>query len=117
MFCKSCGNELQETDEFCNKCGKSTKPEVVNDDNPAMIFSIIGFVCSFFSSIAGLVVSIIAFNKYKRQENQQYKGLSIAGIVISCIGCASAVSSVISSIFASIIYIVVAVLMSGAFLV
>lgn len=116
MFCKKCGAQIEETSNFCPKCGESAMPEdVQKDDNPAMIFSIIGFVLSFFSSIAGLIVSIIAFKKYKQQENQQYKGLTIAGLAISTVGCAYYVASIVSSLLGTILYIIV-FLISGLFM-
>lgn len=45
-------------------------------------FAIAGFVCSFFTSIIGLIFSIIGLNQIKRQGGKG-KGLAIAGIIIS----------------------------------
>lgn len=45
-------------------------------------FAIAGFVCSFFTSIIGLIFSIIGLNQIKRQDGKG-KGLAIAGIIIS----------------------------------
>ena len=117
MYCKNCGNQLNENVNFCNQCGKVIAQDQVQqqDDNPAMVFSISGFVLSFFSSIAGLILSIIAYKKYKKQQNQQYKGLSIAGLVISGIGCASAAATIISSILGTVIYCIVMIISLVAF--
>ena len=116
MYCKNCGNQLNENVNFCNHCGKViAQDKVQQDDNPAMVFSISGFVLSFFSSIAGLILSIIAYKKYKKQQNQQYKGLSIAGLVISGIGCASAAATIISSILGTVIYCIVMIISLVAF--
>lgn len=45
-------------------------------------FAIAGFVCSFFTSIIGLIFSIIGLNQIKRQGGKG-KGLATAGIIIS----------------------------------
>lgn len=47
-------------------------------------FAVAGFVCSFFTSIIGLVFSIIGLMQIKKRGGKG-KGLSIAGIIISAV--------------------------------
>ena len=48
--------------------------------------AVVGFILSFFVSIAGLICSIIGYNNTKKGAPN--KGLAIAGIVISSVGLA-----------------------------
>ena len=32
MFCRKCGNELDENAKFCAKCGASTSEEVIKEE-------------------------------------------------------------------------------------
>ncbi len=106
MYCKHCGNQIDNNSSFCSLCGKkiletnnetSTQPyqtmETTNikKENPAQSISIIGFILSFFISIAGLIVSAVALKKYSSQENQEGRGLAVAGLVISIISLTVAV--------------------------
>lgn len=52
--------------------------------------AVVGFVLSFFFAIAGLVCSIIGYNKAKN-EGLDNKGLALAGIIISAIEIAAVV--------------------------
>ncbi len=49
--------------------------------------AIAGFVLSFFISLVGLVLSIIALNQINKSNGMQKgKGLAIAGIIIGALG-------------------------------
>ena len=86
MFCKNCGKEVNDNAVICPHCGvqlaqlKGGKAEEESKANNSM--AIIGFVLSFFISIAGLICSIIAYKKC-RDEGLSGKGFAIAGIAIS----------------------------------
>lgn len=67
-------------------------PPKTDKSNP---IAVVGFVLSFFVTIAGLICSIIGYNKAKN-EGLDHKGLALAGIIISVIGM---VFGVISFIF------------------
>lgn len=105
MRCKNCGSKAESNeDTFCKYCGSKfeqntqpvssgsssfeeqqphqSKPTV---DNPAISMAVLGLVFSFFASLIGLIISVIALKKYKLQTNQQGKGLAIAGLTISII--------------------------------
>lgn len=43
-----------------------------------------GFICSFFVSLVGLILSIIGYRKSK-ELNGEGRGLAIAGIIISIV--------------------------------
>ena len=111
MYCKHCGSQIEDNSVFCSYCGGKTSGEdnrtlfnpsqnveqpnkqTQKPENPAQTTAIIGLVLAFFCSIAGLIVSAIALKKYSTQENQEGKGMAIAGLILSII---SVVVSVLS---------------------
>lgn len=54
------------------------------------LLSILGFVLSFFSAIAGLIVSCIAFRK--ERSNDTVNHFAVSGIAISCVRIFAAVT-------------------------
>lgn len=64
-----------------------------NGDNPKTL-AIVGFVLSFFISLAGLIVSAIALKKYNETGYTDGKGFATAGLVISIICLAFSVLAV-----------------------
>jgi hypothetical protein len=60
--------------------------------------AIVGFVLSFFSTLVGLIVSIVALGQIKK-TGEDGRGLAIAGIVIS------SVSTVIATIVAVFVFV------------
>ncbi len=116
-FCKTCGNDLNETDEFCDICGTRVKeirvgasekviiPETKEEktSEPSNNMALIGFIlsivnalacCGFISPIS-LVFSIIGLKKSKDYEKNSYRSLAIVGIVVSIIMLIVAISFVI----------------------
>lgn len=103
MYCKHCGNQIEEGSVFCAHCGQKVQETTIEtsiqpnqtiettsttstkSENPAQTTAIIGFVLAFFVSIAGLIVSSIALKKYSTQENQEGRGLAVAGLVVSIV--------------------------------
>lgn len=97
MFCKNCGKEVDDNAVVCPHCGvQLAQMDSNKSSNENCTMAIVGFILSFFISIAGLICSIIGYKKCK-DENLNGKGFAIAGIIIS------AVSMVISVIYAIII--------------
>lgn len=109
MFCKYCGNEIQQGSAFCRYCGNATeKPAQSADpfDTPPTSYTstpntapesvsaplpktngmaTAGFALSFFIPIVGLICSILGLKKSNECDGTG-KGLAIAGIVISVLG-------------------------------
>ena len=88
-YCCHCGAELYNEAVICPKCGCSVGE--VKSESPSVGWnglSIAGFVVSFFSAIAGLIMSIIAL-KQVRSSGENSKGMALAGIIISAVRLAA----------------------------
>lgn len=104
MFCKNCGKELKDGSAFCSGCGAAVngsaptqtappqgaqysqqpaQPDQVPAANGENTIAIIGFVFAFLFSLVGLICSIIGYNNAKR--GAPYRGLALAGIIISIV--------------------------------
>lgn len=89
MFCKNCGSEIDDQAVICPHCGvpvqntanAGNQLQAQNQGNP---MAIVGFVFSFLIAIVGLICSIMGYNKAKN-EGLPYKGLALAGIIISAV--------------------------------
>lgn len=87
MFCKNCGKEVNDNAVICPNCGvqlAQLKGSNAVDETKSNSMAVIGFILSFFISIAGLICSIIAYRKC-RDEGLGGKGLAVAGIIISAV--------------------------------
>jgi hypothetical protein len=116
-YCTHCGKELCDDAVVCTNCGCAAggpfhgpcpEPPFNGGPNgfgfprrrPLDIMAIVGFVLSFFMPIAGLVVSIIAYNRAKYSEDFNSIGYAKAGIIISAIEiCLIVVLTVLILIF------------------
>ena len=87
MFCKNCGKEINDNAVICPNCGvqvqEVNQPDV-NVQQSNNTIAIVGFVLSFLVALAGLICSIIGY-KNAVKENAPYKGLALAGIIISAV--------------------------------
>lgn len=105
MFCKFCGNQIDENGTFCPKCGQSTHAPVQSGVTPPqgvlsstgisnyLIFSVISIIC--FCPITGIIALYysVKVNEYleKRQEEEAKKASknalnwNIAGIVAAIV--------------------------------
>ena len=81
MFCKNCGNQIDDKAFVCPHCGIRTQSVSEKGNNN---IAIVGFVLSFFIAIAGLICSIIGYER-ARTDNLEHQGLALAGIIISSI--------------------------------
>ncbi len=94
MFCKHCGSQIDDDSVFCPRCGAvQTAPVQVQpvpvQQETTNVLAIVGFVLSFFVTIAGLICSIIGL-KRAPQLGGKGRGLAIAGIIISAVSMALA---------------------------
>ena len=93
-FCESCGNEINESDTFCSRCGKplhlvmgEPNNKVTNDNN---MVGVIGFVTSIVNmllccgslSIIPLILCGMGIAKSNRTDGEG-KILSIIGLVLA----------------------------------
>lgn len=93
MFCRNCGNEINETDAFCSKCGTQTKEKEVVAQNletekveqpKGNGMAIAGFVCSFFIPLLGWIFGGIGLSR-ARKRNGKGLGFSIAALAIATV--------------------------------
>ena len=83
MFCKNCGKEIDDKAAICIYCGVPTsESEKPRQQEATNIWAIVGFILSFFISVAGLVCSIIGY-KHAPEFGGNGKGFALAGIIIS----------------------------------
>jgi uncharacterized membrane protein YvbJ len=91
-YCSKCGKELKKDETFCSNCGNNIKGEFTPMNNQQIVyvknetngFAIAGFVLSFLVPLLGLIFSCIGLSKAKAW-NDNGKGLSVAGIIISAL--------------------------------
>ena len=107
MYCRNCGSQISDEAAICIHCGVPTHAQSTSaskrESNP---LALIGFILSFFVSVAGLVCSIIAYRRCQENPELEGKGMSLAGIIISAIKVAAVV-------LWFIIYVVIIVMILG----
>ena len=83
-YCVHCGAELLDEAVICPKCYSDVAE--INTGKKSEVtwcgLAIGGFIVSFFSGIAGLIMSIVGLTRI-RSNGLNGKNLAIAGIVIS----------------------------------
>ena len=96
MFCNNCGNQIDDRAVICPHCGVPVRGAAQTEKgNP---LAIVGFILSFFIAIAGLICSILGYQKCKK-EGVPYKGLALAGIIISAVSMALALVILIADLY------------------
>ncbi len=86
MFCKNCGKEIDDNAIVCPNCGvqvKSIEAPQNNANTNSNTIAIVGFVFSFLIALVGLICSIMGYKNAK--QGAPYKGLALAGIIISAV--------------------------------
>lgn len=81
MFCKNCGNQVDDNAVVCPHCGVATHNLETARQSSSNGFAIAGFVLSFFFALLGLIFSAVGINKAKTTGSG--KGLATAGLIIS----------------------------------
>lgn len=85
MYCKNCGREINDNAVVCPHCGVQVKAMSSSESKSGEnTIAIVGFVFSFLIALVGLICSIIGYKK-SVNEGAPYKGLALAGIIISVI--------------------------------
>ena len=106
MFCRNCGQKIEDGMMFCPNCGTKAafermsepapepepEPRPVRISDPAPVYTkgtnglaVAGFICSFFFPFVGLVLSIIGLSIADTGYQKPMRGLAIAGIIISAV--------------------------------
>ena len=84
MFCKNCGQEVDGNAVVCPHCGVQVgkiETPANNTNTDGNTIAIVGFVFSFLIALVGLICSIMGYKNAK--QGAPYKGLALAGIIIS----------------------------------
>ena len=93
-YCARCGSEMFDEAAICTKCGCPVdgvrSPYNHSASNSWNGLAIAGFVLSFFSTIIGLILSIIAYKQVK-ETGEKGKELALAGIIISSVAIVIAI--------------------------
>lgn len=79
MYCKNCGNELKENENYCNKCGQAVNNETIMTENKKGInrkisLKTIIIILIIFSIVIGIgiyIANIELTNAGKKQEQYQ----------------------------------------------
>jgi len=99
-YCSNCGAEQNDGGRFCSNCGNQLNGVVTynNNNNGTYAYTngaaIAGFICSFFFTIIGLILSIIGISEANKHDGTG-KGLAIAGLIISLLRLLSIVFLII----------------------
>ena len=83
MYCRNCGSQISDEAAICIHCGVPTHNKTTAPKRESNVMALIGFILSFFVSVAGLVCSIIAYRRCKENPDLEGKGMALAGLIIS----------------------------------
>ena len=90
MYCKRCGQQLDDNATYCTNCGAFTEnytgptSQPVSAPKDSNAIALVGFILSFFVALPGLICSIIGYRRAK-SEGLDRGGLALAGIIISVV--------------------------------
>ncbi len=86
IICPACGCSVQYENNRANTNQRQNVPPVNSAADKCSVLSILGFVFAFLNSIAGLVLSIVAFHEAKKKTGSVKSAkLALAGIIISSV--------------------------------
>lgn len=96
MFCKNCGQTIDDNAVVCPHCGVQVA-QVKSGSSEGNGMAVAGFVLFFFGAcFIGLILSIIGFKRAK--NGADHRGLAIAGIVLNAIELGGYVIGIIALI-------------------
>ena len=79
-YCSHCGKEVADDAFVCPNCGCKIGGK---SESSLSGMSIAGFVLAFLMPVIGLILSIVAHNGAKRDDDERSARFSKAGIIIS----------------------------------
>ncbi len=77
MYCKNCGQQIDDRSYFCPYCKTDTRDTYVTNDAPSTGFAVLGF----FIPIVGLILYLVYENKQPMRAKSAGKGALIGFIV------------------------------------
>lgn len=82
MFCKNCGNQLNDEAVVCPHCGVQVG-KVKSASNDGNDIALVGLILFFLGMcVIGLVCSVIGY-KQTVKSGSENKGVAVAGIVLN----------------------------------
>ena len=113
-YCTHCGEQLLDEAVVCPKCGCAADGSFDRHTHKKSwnTLSIIGFIISFFETIPGLVLSIIAYKQIQK-SGEQGLGLAKAGIIISSVSLGISVLALLFSYSTYFIFFAYFLLLAG----
>lgn len=84
MFCKYCGNEITQDDNFCSSCGNKLKDDLINQYDNTDSMSIGWGILGFFIPVAGLVLFLVWQNSKPNSAKAAGIG-ALIGLIVSVI--------------------------------
>ena len=82
MYCKTCGEEINDNAVICPKCGCATGTSVEQKDEKSMGMSVLGF----FFPLIGLILYLVWKDKTPLKAKSAGKGASIGWITSFALG-------------------------------
>ncbi len=121
MYCKKCGKQLSEGEEFCENCGTSTKeimiPQKKTDQEKCLPAFILGLIGSIFGILGGLFTTFLAgaFGGYRGDVAFiLIFGGAIVGLIGACKCLNKLKSGSILELLSAIMMIICAYVISGS---
>lgn len=87
MFCKNCGQEINDEAVICPHCGVATDKFSSVQSEPKKEkngMAIAGFICAFFIPLLGWIFGGVGLSRASKR-NGKGKGFSIAALVIATV--------------------------------
>lgn len=80
MYCKMCGNKIDDNSEYCHSCGTKIEKGNAELNNETGEFKFLLAIIGFFSPIAGLIFFLLYENKKPKRAKAAAKG-AISGLI------------------------------------
>lgn len=91
MFCRNCGNELEDGAKFCDKCGSATDntvTSIVKYEKKTSSFDFKKIATETLEEFLAIIKSPLnAVKELKNKNNSIYIGLAILSLIITVVNC------------------------------